>query len=149
MRSLLLAVLAGAVLSAADPALAGTWVGPAPELAGGGPLVLAMIDRNGTCCGGPAAAFAGLANLRAALKDRPDIRLVAVDVTPDGTAEQAAAAAQANRVEGLPLLVDAARANAAAMQVPIEMTMTYIVQKADGAREVVHSPGLVRKALGL
>jgi hypothetical protein len=133
----------------AAPALSGTWVGTQPTLPATGAVVMAMYDRNGTCCGGPAAALAGLANLQTALSGRTDVALLAVDVTTGATPELAAAAAKQHHVETLPLLVDAARASAKAMAVEIDMTMTYVVRKSDGTQEVVHSPARVKKVLGL
>ena len=148
MLRLLLALSLSLSASAADLVLSGTWAGAKPELPAAGPVVLAMYDRNGTCCGGPAAALAGLANLRAALPAVGGPVLVAVDVTAGATPEQATAAASLHRTDGIPLLVDPARATAAGLGVTLDMTMTYVVRKADGGIEVVHSPAQVRRKLG-
>lgn len=136
-------------LGAAEPVLTGTWVGDKPAIAADAVTVLAMYDRNGTCCGGPAAALAGLGNLRTALQGKAGVMLVAVDVTAEATPEKADAAAKLHHTDGIPLLVDAARATAKAMTVDIDMTMTYVIRKADGTQEVVHSPNQVKKKLGL
>lgn len=138
-----------ATLAAAELPLTGTWAGAKAELPGDATVVLALYDRDGSCCGGPAAALAGLGNLRTALKDRSGIRLVAVDVTKAATVEQATAAAALHHTDGIPLLVDGPRATAAALGVEIDMTMTYIICLADGSREVSHSPNQVKKKLGL
>ncbi len=145
--ALLLALLAP--LSAADLALTGTWAGAKPELPAGSTVVLAMYDRNGTCCGGPAAALAGLGNLRTALKDKSGVSLVAVDVTAGATAEQATAAATLHQTDGIPLLVDGERKTAVGLGLELDMTMTYVIRKADGTKEIVHSPNQVKKKLGL
>jgi hypothetical protein len=142
-------ILLIASLSSAELALTGTWAGAKAELPAGATVVLAIYDRNGTCCGGPAAALAGLGNLRTALKDRADVRLVAIDVTVGATAEQATAAAAQHHTDGIPLLVDGARATATTLGVEIDMTMTYVLCRADSAREVSHSPSQVKKKLGL
>lgn len=147
-RYAILLVLA-ATLASAELTLTGTWAGAKAELPGNATVVLALYDRDGSCCGGPAAALAGLGNLRTALKDRADIRLVAVDVTMAATVEQATAAAALHHTDGIPLLVDGPRATAAALGVDIDMTMTYIICLADGTREVSHSPNQVKKKLGL
>jgi hypothetical protein len=147
-RSVALLLLA-VVAFAADVPLSGTWAGDKPVMAAGGTVVLAMYDRQGTCCGGPAAALAGLGNLRTALKDRTDVTLVAVDVSADATVETATAAAALHHTDGIPLLVDAERVSAKAMAVDIDMTMTYVLRKADGTQTVLHSPNQVKKALGL
>ncbi len=144
----ILPLLLVAALTAADLTLTGTWAGPAVTPPAGATVVLAMYDRNGTCCGGPAAALAGLGNLRTSLQGRSDVCLVAIDVTAGATSEQATAAAALYRTDGIPLLVDGARATAAALNVKLEMTMTYVVRKADGTQAVVFSPSLVRKQLG-
>lgn len=146
-----LALLFACVLAlpAADLALTGTWVGAQPTIAAGSTVVLAMYDRNGTCCGGPAAALAGLGNLRTSLAAASGVQLIAVDVTAGATAEQATAAAQLHHTDGIPLLVDAARATAATLGVQLEMTMTYVVRKPDGSHAEVFSPAQVRKQLGL
>lgn len=146
---ILLIILAAAVLAAADTPLAGTWAGDKPAMPADATVVLAMLDRNGTCCGGPLAAMAGLGNLRSALAGRPGIVLVEVDVTAGGTTAQAVEAAAANRLDGLPLLVDGDRATAKALNVELEMTMTYVVRRPDGTQDVVYSPNQVRKKLGL
>ncbi len=138
-----------ATLASAELTLTGTWAGAKAELPSNATVVLALYDRDGSCCGGPAAALAGLGNLRTALKDRADIRLVAVDVTKAATVEQATAAAALHYTDGIPLLVDGSRATAAALGVEIDMTMTYIIRLADGTREVSHSPNQVKKKLGL
>lgn len=135
--------------AAAEPVLTGTWVGDKPAIASDAVTVLAMYDRNGTCCGGPAAALAGLGNLRTALKDRSGMVLVAVDVTAGATAEKAGEAAKLHHTDGIPLLVDGDRATAKAMTVEIDMTMTYVIRQADGTQVVVHSPNQVKKKLGL
>lgn len=149
LRLLALSVLTLSMAGAAEPVFTGAWVGDKPTIAANAVTVLAVYDRNGTCCGGPAAALAGLGNLRTALKDRSGVVLVAVDVTADATSELAAAAAKQYATEGIPLLVDGARATAKAMSVEIDMTMTYIIRQADGSQEVVHSPNQVKKKLGL
>ncbi len=138
-----------ATLSAAELALTGTWAGPKAELPAGSTVVLALYDRDGTCCGGPAAALAGLGNLRTAVQAKADLRLVAIDVTAGATVEQATAAAALHHTEGIPLLVDGGRTTATALGVEIDMTMTYVIRSADGKQEVVHSPNLVKKRLGL
>jgi hypothetical protein len=148
MRIILLLVLV-AVLVAAELPLAGTWTGTKPAIPADGTVVLAMYDRNGTCCGGPAAALAGLGNLRVALADKPGITLIAVDVTAEATPEAATAAAALHHTDGIPLLVDAPRATAKALQVDLEMTMTYVVRRADGTQDVVFSPNQVKKTLGI
>ncbi|MBN8524876.1 MAG: hypothetical protein J0M02_06055 [Planctomycetes bacterium] len=145
----LIPLLALVAASAADLPLAGAWAGDKPAIAPDSTVVLAMIDRNGTCCGGPAAALAGLGNLRTALASKPGIVLVEIDVTAGATAAQAVEAAKLHHVDGLPLLVDGERATAKALQVEIDMTMTYVVRKADGGQEVVFSPNQVKKKLGL
>lgn len=142
-------VLALSAAGAAEPALTGTWVGDKPIIASGAVTVLAMYDRNGTCCGGPAAALAGLGNLRTALKERSSVVLVAVDVTAGATAEKAGEAAKLHHTDGIPLLVDGDRATAKAMTVEIDMTMTYVIRQDDGTQVVVHSPNQVKKKLGL
>ena len=145
------AVLFGLIgsLASAEPTLTGTWAGAKPELPAGATVVLAVYDREGTCCGGPAAALAGLGSLRTALQGQAGVCLVAVDVTKAATAEQATAAAALHHADGIPLLVDGPRTTAAALGVEIDMTMTYIICRADGAREVVHSPNQVKRKLGL
>lgn len=145
----LIPLLAFVAASAADLPLAGTWAGDKPAIAADSTVVLAMIDRNGTCCGGPAAALAGLGNLRSALAGKAGIVLVEVDVTAGATAAQAVEAARLHHVDGLPLLVDGERATAKALSVEIDMTMTYVVRRPDGAQEVVFSPNQVKKKLGL
>lgn len=149
LRLLVLSVFAVSMAGAAEPVLTGTWVGDKPTIIANAITVLAVYDRNGTCCGGPAAALAGLGNLRTALKDRSGVVLVAVDVTSDATPELAAAAAKQYATEGISLLVDGPRATAKAMSVEIDMTMTYIIRQADGTQEIVHSPNQVKKKLGL
>lgn len=145
----LLAACCAAVLGAAELPLAGEWAGAKPEIAADATVVLAMIDRNGTCCGGPAAALAGLGNLRSAAAGKPGIALVAVDITAGATAEQAVAAARLHHVDGLPLLVDGARATAKALQVEVDMTMTYVIRRPDGGQDVVFSPNQAKRKLGL
>jgi len=136
-------------LSSAELALIGTWAGAKAELPGSATVVLAMYDRNGTCCGGPAAALAGLGNLRSALKDAATVRLIAGYVTAGATVEQATAAATTYRTADLPLLVDSGRKTAVALGLELDMTMTYVIRKADGSQDVVHSPSQVKKKLGL
>lgn len=145
--SILLALVA--VLSSAELTLTGTWAGAKAELPAGSTVILALYDRDGTCCGGPAAALAGLGNLSLAVQAKAEVRLVAIDVTVGATAEQAMAAAALYHIEGIPLLVDGGRATATALGVEIDMTMTYVIRKADGSQEVVHSPNQVKKRLGL
>ena len=137
------------VLSSAELTLTGTWAGAKAELPAGATVVLAVYDRDGTCCGGPAAALAGLGNLHTALNGKTDVRLVAIDVTVGATTEQATAAAGLHHTEGIPLLVDGARTTATALSLKIDMTMTYVIRKPDGTQEVVHSPNQVKRRLGL
>lgn len=150
MRPLLI-LLSAVALAAAELPLAGTWVGDKPALAADATVVLAMYNRAGTCCGGPAAVLAGLGNLRTSLDQakRADVRLIAVDVTTGGTAEQAKAMLVQHQLEALPLLIDAERATPKTLKIEIEMTMTYVIAKPDGTRETVFSPAQVRKKLGL
>ncbi len=148
IRLVVLSVLV-LVAGAAEPVLSGSWVGDKPAIAADAVTVLAMYDRNGTCCGGPAAALAGLGNLRTALKERSGVVLVAVDVTTGATPEQATAAAKLHFTDGIPLLVDGERATAKALAVEIDMTMTYVIRQADGTQAVVFSPNQVKKKLGL
>lgn len=146
---ILLSFFAVAILSAAELPLAGTWAGDKPATPADATVVLAMIDRNGTCCGGPAAAMAGLGNLRSALSGKTGIVLITVDITAGATAAQAVEAARLHHVDGLPLLLDGARATAKAMQVDVDMTMTYVIRRPDGSQDVVFSPNQARKKLGL
>jgi hypothetical protein len=148
MRTLLLFVFV-AVLTATELPLSGVWTGAKPAIPAEATVVLAMYDRNGTCCGGPAAALAGLGNLRVALADKPGITLIAVDVTAEATPEAATAAAALHHTDGIPLLVDAPRATAKALQVELEMTMTYVIRRADGTQDVVFSPNQVKKKIGI
>ncbi len=147
MRCLLLLVLLTANLVSAELVLSGTWASAKIVPTAGGTVVLAMYDRNGTCCGGPAAALAGLGNLRTALRNRSGVQIIAIDITAGATAEQALAAATLHQVDDLPLLVDGDRATAKALAVETDMTMTYVVRGPDGTHEVVHSPNLVKKRL--
>jgi len=147
MRSFLLLFALLSTSPAAELALHGSWAGAKAELPANVTVVLAMYDRNGTCCGGPAAALAGLGNLRLAMKDRSDVRIVAIDVTAGATVQQATAAALLHQTDGIPLLVDGGRATAKALAVELDMTMTYVIRKADGTHDVVHSPNLVKKQL--
>jgi hypothetical protein len=144
-----LLVLLGTVLAAAELPLSGTWTAAKPAMPADATVVLAMYDRNGTCCGGPAAALAGLGNLRVALADKPGITLIAVDVTAEATTESATAAAALHHTDGIPLLVDAPRATAKALQVELEMTMTYVIRHSDGTQDVVFSPNQVKKKIGI
>jgi hypothetical protein len=144
MRHLLL-LLACAALTAAD--LTGTWIGDKPLLAADATLVIAIYDRTGTCCGGPPAALAGLANLRDTLKERSGVRLIAVDSTPGATVELATAAVTEFKIAGIPILVDPARATGTALGVEGGMTMRYVVRKKDGTSKIAASPAQVRKAL--
>jgi len=142
-------IIATATVSGADLVLTGTWAGAKAEIPADNTVVLAMYDRNGTCCGGPAVVLAGLGNLRTALKDTAKVVLVAVDVTADATAEQATAAAALHHTDGIPLLIDGARATAGSFGLTLEMTMTYVIRRADGTHETAFSPAQVRKKLGL
>jgi peroxiredoxin len=142
--------LLATVASAAELTLTGTWVGEKPSIPSGSTVVLAFYDMDRTfCCGGPAAALAGLNNLREALAGRKDVVLIAVDVTAGATVETATAHATEHRTTGVPLLVDAARATATGQSLEIEMVMNYLVLKPDGTRETAFSPNIVRKQLGL
>lgn len=147
MRLLLLCLLAGAGLAAAELPLTGTWIGDKPTLAADATVVIALFDRSGTCCGGPVAALAGLANLRDTLKDRSGVRLLAVDATPGTTVELTTAAVSQFKIEGIPLLVDPQRATGTALKVEGGMTMRYVVARKDGTTQVVASPAQVRKLL--
>lgn len=144
---LLLLLLASAALAAADLTLTGTWIGDKPVLAADATLVIAVYDRTGTCCGGPPAALAGLANLRDTLKERSGVRLIAVDSTPDTTVELATAAVTEFKIAGIPILVDPARATGTALGVEGGMTMRYVIRTKDGASTIAASPAQVRKAL--
>lgn len=144
---LLACLLATAILGAAELPLTGTWIGAKPALPAGGTVVVAIFDRTGTCCGGPVAALAGLANLRDSLKDRTAVSLIGIDSTPGVTAETATAAVTQYAIAGIPLLVDPARATGQALQVETGVTMRYVLAKPDGTRAVLASPAQVRKAL--
>lgn len=146
MRALL-CLLVAAVLGAAELPLTGTWIGDKPALAADATVVVAIFDRHGTCCGGPVAALAGLANLRDTLAKRSGVRLVAVDATPGVTVALATAAVGEFKIDGIPLLVDPTRATGTALAVDSDVTMRYVICRTDGSRVIAASPAQVRKVL--
>lgn len=135
--------------AAADLPLTGSWAGAKPAIADGACVVIAVYDRSGTCCGGPAAALAGLANLRDSLKDRPATVLIAVDSTKDVSVATAQAGAAEFKLEGIPLLVDPARATGNAFGAETDVTIRYVVVRPDGKRINLESPAQVRRELGM
>lgn len=147
MRILLCLLLTIIATAAAELPLSGTWLGDKPTLAADSTVVIAIFDRNGTCCGGPVAALAGLANLRDTLKDRSGVRLLAIDSTPGVTVALATAAVTEFKIDGIPILLDPTRTSGTALAVESDVTMRYVISKKDGTRQVLASPAQVRKAL--
>lgn len=146
-HTIALIFLATCLATAVELPLTGTWVDAKPVIAADATVVVAVFDRTGTCCGGPAAALSGLVGLRASLADRAGIVVLAVDSTPGVTVETAKTAAAAFGIADFPLLVDPERTTGNALGADTGVTINYVVVKPDGSRFACMAPAKVRREL--